>query len=226
MKAIILAAGKGTRMRPITDTLPKPLILIAKKSILEHNLERLYESVDEFIIVIKYLWEQIIENLWDNFKGTPITYFTQWNDKWTAAALRWIECSDDVFIIYWDQILDKKDYDRVLQYNGYWALAKKVSDPEKYWIYQLDSDSFAQELIEKPKKYIWNLANIWGFKFSSEVFSIVKNISLSERWEYELPDALNIFLKNNKFKIFEAQWEFIDVGCPEDIPIAEEMMKK
>jgi len=55
MKAIILAAGRGTRMKPLTDTTPKPLISIAGKPILEHNLEHIYESVDEIIIVIKYL---------------------------------------------------------------------------------------------------------------------------------------------------------------------------
>ncbi len=212
-------------MKPLTNTIPKPLISIAWKPILTYNLEHIYKSVDEIIIVIKYLWEQIRQYFWDNFEGTKITYFEQWDDKWTAAALRWIQCSDDVFIIYWDQILEKKDYDTILNYKWYWALAKKISEPSKYWIYKLDKKWFAQELVEKPSENIWNLANIWGFKFSSEIFSIVKNIKLSSRGEYEIPDALNIFLIQNKFKIFEAEWEFIDVWCPEDIPKAEKVLE-
>jgi NDP-sugar pyrophosphorylase family protein len=59
MKAIILAAGRGTRLTPITDTIPKPMISIAGRPILEHTIENIYTQVDEIIIVVKYLSENI-----------------------------------------------------------------------------------------------------------------------------------------------------------------------
>lgn len=217
MKAIILAAGRWTRMIPITDTIPKPLISIAGKPILEHNLEHLYSHVDEIIIIVKYLQEQIKEYFWDNYKGTPITYFEQWEDKWTAGALKGIQTTQDVFIIYGDQILEKIDYNTMFEYKWYGALATKVTDPHKYWIYKTNSEWFAEQLIEKPEHFIWNLANIWGFKLPASIFDILTTLPISPWWEYEIPDLINLFLLQHPFKIFEAQWTFIDVWYPWDI---------
>jgi NDP-sugar pyrophosphorylase family protein len=63
MKAIILAAGKGTRLRPITNTVPKPLVKIYGKSIIEYNLESIYKHVTEIIIIVQYREEDIISHL-------------------------------------------------------------------------------------------------------------------------------------------------------------------
>jgi NDP-sugar pyrophosphorylase family protein len=77
MKAIILAAGEGTRLKPLTNTRPKPLIEIMGKSILEYNLECVYKDVDEIFIVVKYLKEKIIEKFGNNYKKVKITYIDQ-----------------------------------------------------------------------------------------------------------------------------------------------------
>lgn len=217
MKAIILAAWEWSRLRPLTNTIPKPMIEIMWKSILEHNLENIYTYVDEIIIIVKYLKEIIINWIWDKYKWVKVTYIEQWQEKWTAWALKWVKLNDDVIILYWDSILDKKDLEKVIKSKNYWWLVKEVSEPEKYGIYKLDNNWFALEIVEKPEIFIWNLANLWGFKFSSEIFEHIDNISLSVRWEYELTDALNLFLKNNKFELFKIEWEFIDIGYPWDI---------
>ncbi len=217
MKLIILAAGKGTRLRPLTNTTPKPLINICGKSIIEHNLENLYEHVDEIIIVVKYLKEKIKDKLWDNYKWVKITYHEQGDEKWTWAALLGIDCDTDVFVIYWDSIFDKKDFDKVLSYEWYWVLAKGVENPEKYWIFKIDENNYIIEVIEKPKEYVWNLANLWWFKLSPKIFEYLKNVKLSPRWEIELTCAINEFAKNHKFRAIKIDWEFIDVWSPWDI---------
>jgi len=77
MKAIILAAGQGKRLRPLTLEKPKVLLEVNGKSILEHNLEILNEFVDEVIIVVGFLKEQIIEKIGLSYKDMQISYVEQ-----------------------------------------------------------------------------------------------------------------------------------------------------
>lgn len=217
MKAIILAAWEGSRLRPLTNTIPKPLIKIFWKTIIEHNLENIYKYVSEIIIVVKYKKEVVKETLWYNYKWVKITYHEQWDEKWTAAAIRWIEPSYDVLIMNWDSIFEKNDIDKLLLNNWYWVLVKKVPDPEKYWVFKLDLSWNISKIVEKPKEDIWNLANLWVYKFNEEIIRMADNVQLSERWEYEITDAINEFVMEFPFKPFEIEWEFIDVWYPWDI---------
>ena len=217
LKAIILAAWKGSRLAPLTENIPKPMINIAGKPILEYTLENIYNKVDEIIIVVKYLKEKIINYFWDNYKNTKITFQVQGEEKWTAAALFWIDFDDDFILINWDSIFEKKDLDNLINLEWYWALVQETITPEKYWIFKQNKQWFAIEIIEKPKEFIWNLANLWAYKFSQEIFTLNKQIKLSPRWEYEITDTINLFLKNNNFKLLNLKWKIIDITYPWDI---------
>jgi len=217
MKAIILAAGRWTRLRPITNTNPKPLIKIAWKSILEHNLDIIYKKVDEVIIVVKYLKEKIIDEIWDNYRWTKISYITQWDEKWTGAAIKWLNFDLDTIIMNWDSIFHKDDINALLDINWYWVLVQKVKSPEKYWIFKVDENNNISNIVEKPSNFIWILANLWVYKFNSKIFEYVNNIELSTRGEYEITDAINLFVKAFPFKAIEINHSFIDIWYPWDI---------
>ena len=217
MKAIILAAWEWSRLRPFTNTIPKPLIKIFWKSIIEHNLDIIYKYVTEIIIVVKYKEEEIKEKLWFFYKWVKITYHRQCDEKWTAAAIKWIQSSYDIIVMNSDSIFEKKDLEKILKTNWYWVLVKKVNDPSKYWIFKLDLAWNILGIKEKPKENIWNLANLWVYKFNEEIIEISENIWLSERWEYEITDAINEFVKSFPFKPYEIEWEFIDIWYPWDI---------
>ncbi len=231
MKAIILASGKGTRLRPLTYTTPKPMIKIVWKPILEHILEGIYKKVSEIVIVVKYLKEKIIEDIWENYKWVKISFVIQWEKKWTWAALldikflKELEQNEEVLILNWDSIFDKKDLEKIISLKNFWALVLETKTPEKYWIYKQDENKFATKIIEKPKEFVWNLANLWVYKFSFEIFDLVKKIKLSSRWEYEITDAINLFLEKNKFKLVKIKWNFIDIWYVEDIKKAEKILK-
>lgn len=217
MKAIILAAGEGSRLKPITNTKPKPLIKIFWKTIIEHNLEHIYKSVSEIIFIIKYRGEEIQKYFWDEYMWVKIRYITQNKENWTWAALMWLEIDDDVLIMYWDSILEKIDLEEIINFNWYWVLVKIVSNPQKYWIFKIDSDWNIYSVIEKSNEYVWNLANLWVYKFNYKIFNYIKQIELSPRWEYELTDAINLYVKFNPLKALEIKWNFIDISYPWDI---------
>lgn len=217
MKAIILAAWEGSRLRPLTNTTPKPMIKIMWKPILEHNLESIYKYVKEIIIVVKYKAEIIENYFWNNFKWVPMIYHLQNDEKWTWAAIKWIESDFDLIVLNWDSIFNKNDLKTILEYKWYWALVKQVINPEIYGVFKVDDDNNIREIVEKPENYIWNLANLWVYKFNSNILEIVKNIPLSKRWEYEITDAINVYINKYPLKAIEIKKEFIDVWYPWDI---------
>jgi len=216
MKAIILAAWEGKRLSPFTETLAKPLIKIYNKSIIEHIIESIYEWVSEIIIVVKYKKELFIKELWYKYKNINILYKEQWEEKWTAAAIKWLDIDEDILILNWDSIFDKKDLKSIIDLDWYWCLVKYVDEPSKYWIFE-ENNSFAKKIIEKPQEYVWNLANLWVYKFSKEIFKMIYNVKSSIRWEYEITDAINDFISTNKFKLIKIWWDFIDISYSWDI---------
>lgn len=217
MKAIILAAGKGTRLRPITDTVPKVMVQVAWKPLLEYNMEHLAPYVDEFIIVVKYKQEVIRDYFGASFHDIPITYHEQVDESGTGAALWWIETKGDIFIVTSDQIFNQKDVDRLAKSSGYGALAKSVSNPEKYGIFQTDADGNMIDIIEKPKDYVGNLASVLYFKVNDEVLEEAKHIEPSERGEYELIAPIQNFAKKHRFKIRQVQYPFLDITSVRDL---------
>lgn len=132
--------------------------------------------------------------------------------------------NSDILLLNWDSIFDKIDIESLIKLNGYWCLVKEVSEPEKYWIFK-EENSIAKSIVEKPQEYIWNLANLWVYKFSKSILDLVDIIELSPRWEFEITDAINSFIEQENFKLITIIWDFIDIGYPEDIEVAENLLK-
>jgi len=217
MKAIILAAWEWSRLRPLTNSIPKPLINICGKSIIEYNLENIYKFVTEIILIVKYKQELIKETFWNDYKWVKITYKTQWNEKWTAAALFWIKSDVDIFVMNWDCIYSEENLKNIISITWFWVLVKKVNNPENYWIVKVDTDWNIMSIIEKPQKNVWNLASLWAYKFDSKILEYINEIGLSSRGEYELTDAINLFTAQFPFKAIEIIEDVVDLTFPWDI---------
>ncbi len=217
MKAIILAAGKGTRLKPITDTIPKVMVEVNGKPLLEYNLEHLLPYVDEFIIVVKYKQETIRAYFGNGYKNIPIRYHEQGKENGTWSALWGIEIEWDCFIVTSDQIFNQKDVDLLARSPYYGALAKRVSHPEKYGIFLTDDSGQIRDIIEKPKKYIGNLASLLYFKVNADVLLDARTIAISERGEYELLDPISNFGKNHPFFVFPLGYPFLDITSIDDL---------
>jgi len=188
-------------------------------------MEQLKSYVDEFIIVVKYKKEAIINYFGNEYQWIPIRYHEQWEEKGTWAAIKWIKASGDIVIAYADALFSQRDIDSVMQTNWYAVLAKEVEDPRKYGIFQLDINWYIEEVVEKPQQYIWNLANFSFFKVNDIILQDIHSVQLSPRWEIEITDAINMFVSKNKMEAVILKNDFIDITSPEDLEAANILLK-
>ncbi len=229
MKAAILAAGEGTRLKPITSSIPKPMIPLGGKPLLEHQIVGLKKAgIKEFLIIVGYK-EDIIKQ---HFKkgqelGVNIDYVTQEEYRGTAHATGYAEdfIGDDIFLMmYGDILVDQDLYGALIQYyqergaDGLISLLE-VKNPENYGIITLDSEQYVKGIIEKPSPDldVGNLANAGIYIFPPQIFKAIAKTKVSERNEYELTDSIRIFIEifNKKivgYNIKDSYWN--DIGLP------------
>lgn len=127
MQAILLAAGEGTRMRPLTYQVPKPMARANGKNLLEHTISRLPKEIDELIIVVGYLAEQIINHFGDEFEGRKVIYVKQKKLLGTAHALSLCEqhIRGRFIVLMGDDMYSTEDIKNCLENEWAW-LVKKV----------------------------------------------------------------------------------------------------
>jgi len=233
MKAVVLAAGEGIRLHPLTLTRPKHLIPIGGKPLLEHLLTSVKTAdFEEVLIVIHYMGENIREFFGDGSKfGLQLQYVLQKEMKGTADAIATIEpyVENDFLLIYGDLLITSNVIKQVFHSHEKekpttTMAVVPVKHPENYGIIQLDGSS-VQEIFEKPCGGApTNLANAGIYIFSTEIFRKIRQTSLSSRGELEITDSLRLLL-NEKQSVVAVQIpseEWLDVGRPWDLFEANE----
>ncbi len=193
-KAVILAAGWGTRLKPLTFTRPKPALRILGKTLIEHSIEQLHGLVDEVIIVIGYKGDIIKNKIGDDFQGMKVKYVEQEEQLGTGhAALKALPFLDDEFIILnGDDIYYKEDIRKVMQKNPA-ILLKEVDDPRGYGQIITEGD-LVKKIVEKPASPVSNLVNIGCYYLNKNFF--LTQIEKSSRGEYEIIDYIENFLRS------------------------------
>ena len=225
MQAVILAAGKSTRAYPLTLTKPKPLLKVANKPLLEHNLGNLRELADEAIIVVGYRKDLIKKHFGKRYKNLKIRYIEQERQLGTGDALLKAEklIKNDFVSLYGDDLYSKGDFDNVIK-NKYSILAKKVQNPESFGVI-MQKKGILLNLIEKPQKFVSNLANAGLYKLDKKVFYYLKKLKKSERGEYEITDAIrNLAGDENISCVPSKQW--LPIAYPWDLLKADRELRK
>ena len=230
MIGVVLAAGEGVRLQPITATRPKHLIKVAGKPILECCLEALQASgINDIIIVTHYMSESIRRYFGDDQKkGLKISYAEQETILGTGNAVSAVEpyVNDNFLLIYGDLLFDSEAVDDVIQlYETKKPLAVMaavpVEEPERYGIIKISDGKAVEGIIEKPPpgSSPSNLANAGIYAFSKEIFGNLKKTQVSVRGEWELTDAISLAIEEGNAvlaaEIPKEDW--IDVGRPWDI---------
>ena len=194
MKAVILAAGKGTRMRPLTEDTPKPLLNVAGKPIIQHNIDLLREHVDEVIIVGSYktdLLQSELEN---------VTIVEQEKPLGTAdAALSAKEHIDgETVILNGDDIYSESVLPLLEEESG--LAGYEVDNPENYGVFDIENRK-VKDIEEKPENPSSSMANTGFYVVKEEFFELLEQVDKSDRGEYEITDALKEYIQN-----FEAEF--------------------
>lgn len=221
MQAVILAAGKGTRMEPLTLTRPKVLLEVAGRTMLEHNLEQLEGLVSEVLIVVGYKGEMIRKKIGDNFKGMKISYVWQREQNGPGGALMLCakKLKDKFIVLNGDDFYSVKDIKRCLKYD-YCVMGAKVKSPEKWGIFTVKNRKVA-DFIEKSRTVESRWANIGIYIFDTGVFNY--KLKKSKRNEYEITDYILHLIKDNKEVNFEVVADYwLPIGYPWHILEANE----
>ncbi|MBC7498121.1 NTP transferase domain-containing protein [Candidatus Gracilibacteria bacterium] len=220
MHLVIMAAGEGSRMRPLTDTTPKPLLQICGKTIIEHNIEVIIEYFDEIFMIVKYKSEFFREYFGEEYKGKKIHYIEQSEQSGTGAAILSLEghIEGEFVVISGDDLYESTDIVKLIQQKGYATLCKQVKNPDLFGIFTCDNQGKATGIIEKPTDAsIGNLANIGNHKFDSQIFEILRALPLSPRGELEITDLIHIYIQEGLYSIVEATGRWISIGYPWDL---------
>ena len=215
-----MAAGEGSRMKPLTDTTPKPLIKICGKTIIEHNIEPIIEYFDEIYIIVKYKEELFLSYFGHEYHGKQIHYIGQGEESGTGAAILALErkIHGDFIVLSWDDLYEGSDILKLSGVQGYGTLVKSVETPENFGIFTRSIDGKPTWIVEKPSDTsLGNLANIWVHKFDSSIFSLLRNIPLSKRGELEITDLIQIYIEHGSYSIIEAKGRWITLGYPWDL---------
>jgi len=234
-KAVVLAAGKGTRMGALTEDVPKPMLPVQGKPLLEHILDRLAAAgVRECGLITGYRHELIEQH----FAHYPmrIEFLHQEVINGTAGAAklaRAFVANDPFLMAYGDIWCEPDDYRRVMQPiedepETEATLAVKFVDDPFQGAAVYVADGYIRTIIEKPVKGTsttnWNSAGIYCFRPS--VFEEIEHVPLSTRGEYEITSAVEQMIQEGrKLRAVEIKGTWRDIGRPEDLAVATTFTK-
>lgn len=224
MKGIILAAGEGTRLHPLTKTISKQLLPVYNKPMFFYPLQTLIRAgIKDILIIISPRHAGDFLHLLGSGKdfGVKLTYEIQDRPDGLPQAFIIGENfigQDKVALILGDNIFED-DFASVVKNfkKGGHIFAKEVSDPERFGVVKFDDHRKATKIVEKPKKFLSNYAITGMYIYDNRVVEVAKKLKPSARGELEITDLHNWYLKRGELKVDLVKGEWIDMGTFETL---------
>lgn len=217
MKGVILAAGKGTRLYPITRHIPKPLMPIAGRLTLEYAFDQLKAmGCTEVCIVVGENEPEMRKALGDGAAfGLKLSYARQVEPKGLAHAVGFARefVGDDDFVLYLgDAVYDRPLAEFAEQFRSQGCanlnLVKWVEDPRRFGVANLDGQRIVK-LVEKPQNPESNYAMAGMYIFGRQLWEVLPDLQPSARGEYEITDAIQMLIDRGhhvEAGIYEGEW--------------------
>lgn len=229
MKAVILAAGKGERMKPLTNTRPKVMLPITGKPMVEHTIcEALKAGIKEFVIVIGYHGDVIKDYFKDGGKwGITIEYVAQQKQLGTADAIMKAKekLGGKFLMLNGDCIVSAPDIKKLIRAESDTMGITERSDVSGYGVVCVNGDKITS-IDEKTKNPKSNLINTGAYLFTTGIFEAIEKTQASIRGELEITSSLGEMIKSGK-DVFAARLDsFVDVSYPWNILDVNEMIMK
>lgn len=228
MKAIIVAAGEGKRMRPLTEHKPKQLVELQGKPLMDHILASLPDEISELIIVVGYKGDQIRAWYKDAYEGKPITYVEQTERKGTWHAL-WL-CREHIkegekfFFMYADDLHGREGLHECILASdkGCTMSVIEVEDPRRFGVVETDETGKVTHIEEKPEEPRSKLVSTGAFVLNADIFRYRPPIHKGE--EYLSVAIANMIANGHAFYAVPSTFWF-PIGYPEDIERAEDVLR-
>lgn len=223
MQLIVLAAGEGTRMRPLTYHSPKPLLSVAGKTLLDHIFLALPDEITEAVIVVRYLGDLIKRHCGKEFHGRPITYV---DGPCVGSALDFFATrpfvrEDRFLYINGDEIPNREDVSNCLA-KPLSTLCWEMPDPWNHGVALLRDDGTIKEIIEKPKDAPSNLISNGVMVLSPKIFGYQPKQNKSG--EYYFTSLLNQFVQDYPVHAVRSRIGLGGISTPDDLLRAEKVL--
>ena len=227
MKAIILTAGRGVRMRPYTHLTPKPLLKINGKRIINHTLEILPKEISEVILVVGHRKWFVKQHIGETYDDKKIAYIIQEHEKGTAHALYLckdlLKKKEKFLVLFGDNLYAKNDLKKCLE-HPLSILATEVDDTDKFGVLKFDDKHHLEDIIEKPKKNPPSRLVVCGaFFLSYKIFKY--RMQAIDKKEFGLPQTIVKMAKDHPIKIVKASF-WLPIGYPKDLKKARTLLEK
>ncbi len=226
MQAVILAAGEGRRLRPLTDNVPKPMVRILGKPILEYTLSMLPKEIDEVILVVGYKGQVVKDYFGSLYKHFALRYVLQETPMGTGHALELTKPflkKGDFLFLYADDLYSREDIEECVRSAHQMVLVKEVVHPERFGVCTLGKDNRILDIVEKPENPTSNLALVGVHKLSIDLFKIPK-VQLPNG-EYNLTGQIANFSHTTPIYALRARF-WHPIGYPEDVVEAGRLLLK
>jgi len=231
MKAWILSAGEGTRMRPLTANVPKPLLPVAGKPFLAHTIEALRDAgISEMAVLIGWQGRRVKEYFGrgDEF-GVKLSYDEQVERLGTAHAIGMARehVTGDFLSVNGDVVVSARAVKGLVEFQrkvkGPVIAVAEVENPAAFGVVELEGDRVVG-LEEKPKAPKSKLINAGVYLFPSEIFELIDKTPKSPRGEFEITDTIRLLMERHDVFAYRIPDPWIDVGRPWDLLAANAIL--